>query len=154
MSTKAATHPAVDYEADFYAWTQDQAEKLRARRQNEIDWDNVAEEIDSVGRSQRKEIRHRLVVLLHHLLKWEYQPERRSNSWRASIGEARAEIRSEIDDSPSLRGYPDEVLARQYWLAGLKAAEETNLSEATFPEECPYSVEQILDPNYFPGTPS
>ena len=72
------------YERDFYAWTQDQAEKLRGRAHNDIDWENVAEEIESVGRSQKKEIRSRLAVLMQHLLKWHFQPERRSHSWQST----------------------------------------------------------------------
>lgn len=150
MSTKAVAL-SDHYETDFYAWTQDQAEKLRARRHNEIDWENVAEEIDSLGRSQKKEIRNRLTVLLHHLLKWHFQPEKRTNSWRASIIEARDEITIEIDDSPSLRSYPGTVLDRQYTLGRLKAMDETGLAESVFPELSPYSIEQVLDPTFMPG---
>ena len=73
------------YERDFYAWTQDQAVKLRARAHNDIDWENVAEEIESVGRSDKKEIRRRLGVLVQHLLKWQFQPEMRSHSWQSTI---------------------------------------------------------------------
>jgi hypothetical protein len=153
MSTKTAPSPAANYDADFYAWTQDQAEKLRARRQNEIDWENVAEEIESVGRSQKKEIRSRLLVLLLHLLKWEFQPDRRKGGWQASIIEARDELSSEIEDSPSLRSYPAQALDRQYDVARLKAIAETGLPDSIFPKDCPYTVEQVLDFGFMPGQP-
>lgn len=153
MSAKAATHPAVDYERDFYAWTQDQAQKLRDRRHNEIDWENVAEEIESLGRSQRREIRSRLLVLLLHLLKWEFQPDQRKGGWQASIIEAREELASELDDSPSLRDYPNQAMARQYEIARIKAAAETGLPLASFPAASPYTLEQVLDLRFMPGTP-
>lgn len=153
MSAKAATHPAVDYERDFYAWTQDQAQKLRDRRHDEIDWENVAEEIESLGRSQRREIRSRLLVLLLHLLKWEFQPDQRKGGWQASIIEAREELASELDDSPNLRDYPNQAMARQYEIARIKAAAETGLPLASFPTTSPYTLEQVLDLRFMPGTP-
>jgi hypothetical protein len=90
------------YERDFFAWTLDQAEKLRARARNEVDWENGAEEIESVGRSQRSEIESRLALLILHLLKWQFQPGRRSERWRISISEQRIWIPNIIKASPSL----------------------------------------------------
>jgi predicted YcjX-like family ATPase len=139
------------YEHDFYAWTQDQAEKLRARAHNDIDWENVAEEIDSVGRSQKKEIRSRLAVVLHHLLKWEYQPELRSHSWQSTISEQRLLLQGTLQDSPSLNAFPVEALEWSYALAVRRAARETRFPATTFPARCPYSVDDILDDNFLPG---
>jgi hypothetical protein len=148
---KTPTRRAASYEADFYAWTLDQAEKLRARRHNELDWENLAEEVESVGRSQKTEIRNRLVVLLHHLLKWEYQPDRRCHSWQSTIGEQRTHIEGVIEDSPSLRDFPAEVLDAVYPAARRKAALETKLALGVFPERSPYSAGQALDPEFMPG---
>lgn len=141
------------YETDFYAWTQVQAEKLLARSHNELDWKNLAEEIDSVGRSQKREIRHRLGVLLHHLLKWEYQPAGRCELWRATIREQRKAIRAVLADSPSLRRFPSEVLSSSYEDGRLDAIEETGLQAAIFPTACPWPIEQIEDTTFLPGQP-
>jgi len=147
---KIRARPAVAYDADFHAWSKDQAARLRALRPKSIDWENVAEEIEGLGGSQRREIRSRLIVLLTHLLKWAYQPDQRSNSWRASIAGAREEIRTEVAESPSLRRYPGEVLPRQYPLARLDASGQTGLPLEVFPETCPYTMDEIIDPVFWP----
>lgn len=139
------------YERDFYAWTQEQAEKVRGRAHNDIDWENVAEEIDSVGRSQKKEIRSRLAVLLQHLLKWEHQPELRSHSWQSTISEQRTSLQGTLTDSPSLESFPAEALGWSYALAVRRAVRETRLPAASFPDDCPYSVQQVLDDAFLPG---
>ena len=151
---KTRARPTATYDSDFHAWAKDQAARLRDLRPNSIDWENVAEEIESLGKSQRREIRSRLIVLLAHLLKWACQPAGRSNSWRASIVEARSEIAGELDDSPSLRHYPGEVLARQYDVARLSAAGDTGLDADAFPDTCPYTIEQVLDPAFWPEAPT
>ncbi|KQQ88724.1 DUF29 domain-containing protein [Aureimonas sp. Leaf324] len=138
------------YERDFYAWTQDQAAKLRARAHNSIDWDNAAEELESLGDSQRNEIESRMNVLLVHLLKWRYQPDRRSGSWKGSIVEQRNRLQRRIAKSPSLKAYPAEVLGDEYALARTLAAAETELPEDVFPHECPFTLEDILDPAFYP----
>lgn len=141
------------YEDDFYAWTQAQAQTLRRRAHNAIDWDNLAEEIESVGRSDKREIRSRLTVLLHHLLKWEFQPERRCHSWQSSIGEQRTFVAGIVEDSPSLRAFPREVLASSYERARRGAAEETGLSPSVFPLDCPWPIDRILAYDFMPGRP-
>lgn len=148
------TIPDADlYEADFYAWTQAQAEKLRARSMNAIDWDNLAEEIESVGRSEKNEIRNRLIVLLQHLLKWEFQAERRGNSWLTTIGEQRTHINGVIETSPSLWRYPEEVFAAAYGIARRRTWAETGLSLKIFPETYPYPIESVLSDDFMPGAP-
>lgn len=141
------------YERDFYAWSNDQAAKLRARSHNDIDWDNLAEEIESVGRSQKKEIRHRMKVLIQHLLKWEYQPRNRCESWLSTLSEQRTHIEGTIDDSPSLRHFPDEAALWAYKHAARAASIETGLSLDVFPDSCPYTVSDMLSDDFFPGVP-
>ncbi|GGE20617.1 hypothetical protein GCM10011390_44890 [Aureimonas endophytica] len=138
------------YDTDFHAWTLDQAAKLRARAHNGIDWDHAAEEIESLGRSQRNEIRSRILVVLIHLLKWRYQPDQRSSGWKGTLLEQRSRIADEIEDSPSLRDFPATVLEREYRPARLKAAGETGLPESAFPSACPFTIEQVLDPDFYP----
>ena len=142
------------YERDFYAWTQEQAAKLRARAHDDIDWENAAEEIETLGRSDKREVRNRLIIILAHLLKWQFQPGKRSSGWRGSLAESRDQIRELIDESASLRPYPASVRDGAYRIARLKAAGESELPEPHFPETCPYSVEQILDLDFLPEADS
>jgi hypothetical protein len=141
------------YAHDVAAWAERQADLIRrlARGEqinDEPDWPNIAEEIEDVAASQRREIRHRLGVLCEHLLKWTYQPDRRSGSWRGSIVEARERIADVIEESPSLGGYPVERLARSYAAGLAKAAAETGLSN--LPTACPWTAEQVLDGSFWP----
>ncbi|MDQ4060919.1 MAG: DUF29 domain-containing protein [Pseudomonadota bacterium] len=150
---------ASSYDGDFYAWTQEQARHLRelaatlrSRRDplgRRIDFENIAEEVESLGKSDRRALEGRLNVLLVYLLKWAYQPEQRSTSWRRSIVEQRRRILRILADSPSLSSYPEEVVPEEYCLARL-AADETGLAEDAFPAVCPFTVEQILDPDWLP----
>jgi hypothetical protein len=149
---KLATKPhRVAYTTDYYAWVQDQVALLRARKLVDLDAENLAEELSSLGNAAKREIESRLLVLLQHLLKWQFQPEQRSNSWRATIIEQRTRIDREIVDSPSLRDYPAEVLADEYRIARLRAAGETGLHAERFPESCPYTASQALDRDFWPG---
>ncbi|WP_169833478.1 DUF29 domain-containing protein [Methylobrevis pamukkalensis] len=145
----------VGHGADFHAWSIDQAQRLRARAATGLDWDNLAEEIESVGRADRNEIYSRLIKLLSHLLKWQFQPERRSNSWRATLLEQRLRIARTIEASPSLRGLPAAFLDETYRIARLEAAGETDLPADRFPDICPYSVSDVLAEYFLPeGDPS
>lgn len=142
---------AVAYEEDFYAWTKEQARLLRAGELAAIDALNLAEEIESVGRSDRREIRSRLVVLLTHLLKWRFQMDARSSGWLGSIREQRDQIELILEDSPSLRPVIAETLGRVYKRARTIASEETQLPEATtFPAECPFTPDQVLAEDFLP----
>ena len=141
---------SVAYDEDFFAWTQEQARLLRDGDLADIDVENLAEEIESMGKSDRREIRNRLVVLLAHLLKWEFQPSGRSNSWSGTIREQRRRIALVIEDSPSLRAVVAGTLYDAYGKARLDAAEETELALSTFPNECPYPPEQILSEDFLP----
>lgn len=142
-----------DYDTDFYAWTQQQAQALRAQEAKTLDWDHLAEEIESLGNEQRHAVRSHLRVLLWHLLKWTYQPDHQGSSWRTSILNARAEIADRLDDDPSLRPCVPTLLAAAYPRARRLAAAETGLPLATFPEVCPWPVEQVLDEGFWPEPP-
>lgn len=151
---KAAVRPPPGqdlHETDLYLWTQAQAALLRAGRWQDVDLNHLAEEIESLGGSQKSEIRNRLAILIQHLLKWEFQPQKRKYGWRASIVEQRLQIDGLLDVSPSLKAWPEVVLAKSYRLACVRAAEETGLSARGFPETCPYSLQQIMDDGFYPG---
>jgi hypothetical protein len=145
--------PGSPYEQDFHRWLEDQAAKLRGRSHNELDWENLAEEIESVGRSQKREVRSRLERLIQHLLKWQVKPGRRSESWRITISEQRTFIEGLLKDSPSLRKFPAEILADAYGAGRQEAIDETGMLASAFPTECPYSLEQVLDRRFLPGKP-
>jgi hypothetical protein len=140
----------TSYDEDYAAWCAEQGALLREGRLADLDRQNLAEEIESLGRSDRREIESRLKKLLSHLLKYKYQSEERSNSWRATIHEQRTRIARIIRESPSLSRYPAEALLSEYEFARWSAIQEAGLPEATFPVECPFSIEQILDPAFLP----
>lgn len=139
------------YEEDFALWSAEQAALIRAGKFDRVDLENIAEEIESLGRSSKHEIRSRLEVLMMHLLKWERQPEYRSRSWRSTIRDQRSKILRLLDESPSLKPFPRQVYAEEYPRARELASEETTIYLHLFPETCPYSIEQILDPEFLPG---
>jgi hypothetical protein len=143
------------YEADLALWAKEQADALRRHASdehasNEIDWKNVAEEIEAVGRSERREIKSRLEVLLIHLLKWRYQPDHQSKSWLASIDEARSRITDILEDSPSLKAYPGEALADAYRSA--RNDRTINyLDNSDVPQTCPWAIEEVLAAKFLPA---
>ncbi|NEX23582.1 DUF29 domain-containing protein [Thiorhodococcus mannitoliphagus] len=139
------------YELDFYAWSNEQVSLLRAGKLREADIANIIEEIESMGRSERRELVNRLVVLLLHLLKWRFQPALRGNSWRLSIKEQRIRLASHLADNPSLQSKLDEAILEAYRLAAIEAERETGLSESSFPSDCPFSFEQLMDHSFWPS---
>ena len=139
------------YEDDIAAWAARQADLLRRRASNKLDWDNIAEEIADVGRSEEREVESRLAIACEHLLKWEFQPRLRSNSWRSSVVQARTRIARVIRRNPSLKPYPATVLADAYQDGRDVAEAETGLLH--LPETCPWTVEQVLDRTFWPGLP-
>ena len=138
------------YDQDFYAWSREQAELLRAGRLAQADLEHIAEEIESMGKTEKRELVSRLTILLLHLLKWRYQPEGRGNSQRLSIANSRDEIADLLDDNPSLKSLLDEVMASAYRYARRKAAIETNFGEERFPAQCPWSFAQATDAAFWP----
>jgi hypothetical protein len=138
------------HDSDFYAWSLEQAALLRAGRVGEADLAAIAEEIESMGKTEKRELVSRLTVLLLHLLKWQLQPAGRGNSWRLSIANARDEIADLLADNPSLKSVLDEVIASAYRYARRKAAIETDMAEEAFPAQCPWSFAQVMDAGFWP----
>jgi hypothetical protein len=133
------------YDQDFYAWTQHQVKLLRSGELTGLDVENLIEEIESLGRQERQELRNRLGVLLGHLLKWRYQPEARSKSWRATIREQRQEIRRHLKENPSLKPYLKEAIEIGYEKGLSLVDRETPLDPAQLPETCPFSEAEIFE---------
>lgn len=141
----------ADYETDFYLWTQQQAALLRQGEFNRValDFANIAEEIESMGRRERHSIRSYLSNVIMHLLKWRYQPERRGTSWRSSINNGRYQLEELLDESPSLKPQLASLAQKAYLNARRIAADETGLPPTTFPETCPFTLDQITG-DYWP----
>ena len=140
----------VAYEEDYVAWTLEQARLLRSGAFSEIDAENIAEELDDMGRSVRRELRNRFSVLIMHLLKWRYQVGFRSRSWASTIEEQRQQVKELLDESPSLRPVVTNELTRAYVAARKKAAAETGFPENTFPAKCPFTADQVLAEDFLP----
>jgi hypothetical protein len=132
------------YETDFVEWSDRTAQLLRAGRFDELEIENVAEEIASLGRAERKAVRSQLQRLMMHKIKQQVQPDRDSASWRASIASARAQILDEIEDAPSLKGHLRENIERVYALALSQALRETGKPGRTIPAQCPWDLDTLL----------
>ncbi|NCC27308.1 MAG: DUF29 domain-containing protein [Gammaproteobacteria bacterium] len=141
------------YKTDFHAWTLKAAELIRQHRFDEVNTDDLAEELDSMGKKERNEIANRLVVLLAHLLKWQFQPAYRSTSWRSSLIEQRKQIQRQIQSSPSVKPYVPEAIDDAYPDAVDIAVRETLLGPERFPRSCPYAIDEILDFDFYPNEP-
>ncbi len=138
------------YERDFYAWTVEQAAALRSGQLRRVDVEHVAEEVEDMGKSQRRGVKSALTVVLIHLLKYRFQPERRTNGWRATLREHRRRVRDDLADSPSLRPYTERIFAECYRDAREAAADESGLPVSTFPPVCPFTPEQAFDSGFLP----
>ncbi|BAW79955.1 hypothetical conserved protein [Candidatus Nitrosoglobus terrae] len=141
------------YNTDYYAWTYETAAKLRQEKFNEVDMNQIAEELEEMGRSELGELENRLIIILAHLLKWQYQPDRRGNSWRLTIKEQRFRVKRVLRKNPSLKPKLSEAVLEAYIPALMQAARETNLTEETFPaafEQTNWMIEQVLDEIFYP----
>ncbi len=138
------------HEHDFYTWAKENATLLRAKRFEELDIDNIAEELEDMGSSRERELESRLGILLAHLLKWYYQPERRSVSWTATIMEQRRRIERLLRKNPGLKAYLEEAFWEAYGDARLIAMRETGLQQDIFPESPSFTLTQVLDVCYWP----
>lgn len=138
------------YERDFYAWANEQAALLRAGNFSTADIENIAEEIESMGRSEKRELESRLTVLATHLLKWQFQPARRGKSWHVTIEQQRRHLRKHLDENPSLKSILSETVFLAYEDARLEAEKETDLDRDIFPIDCPYSVDELMDRTFLP----
>ena len=136
------------YDTDFYAWTLEQSNLLKSGKWQELDIENLVEEIESLGKQQRQELRNRLGILIGHLLKWQYQPDNRSKSWKANIIEQRDKSSESLKENPSLKPYLPEVIASAFVSSLALVVRETPLNYEDLPAECPFTIEQILDPTF------
>lgn len=138
------------YEEDFYGWVTHTAQLLRDKKMDELDFENVIEEIEALGRSEKHQLVNRLALIISHLLKWQYQPDIRGHSWVYTLAEQRQEAKFCLEDNPSLKSKLDEILSRAYEVGVSKAAKDTSLGKSDFPLECPYTFDQIMDEKFYP----
>ncbi|MGA2135589.1 MAG: DUF29 domain-containing protein [Bryobacteraceae bacterium] len=139
------------YDTDFYEWTAQSAELLRQHRLQDLDLEHLAEEIEALGKRDRWEVHNRLRVLIMHLLRWQIQPERRENStWRATIDTQRDDLEPIFEQSPSLRRYAAEDLSKICRKAARQAVREAGNPPSELPDECPFTMDQILDEDFLP----
>jgi uncharacterized membrane protein YgaE (UPF0421/DUF939 family) len=138
------------YEQDYHLWLEKMADLLRTGKLDELDLENLAEEIEDMGRSERRTVESNLEIVLMHLLKYRYQPEKRSSSWRYTLLEHRRRLERAFEESPSLKGYFEQRFAKSYQAARKLAAVETDKPISQFPNDCPFTPEQVLDLDYLP----
>lgn len=139
------------YDTDFYAWTQEQAKLIKAKAFDKLDLTNLIEEVECMGKHEKRELRSRLIQLLMHLLKWKYQHEEQSKSWARTIREQRYQIKMVLKDNPSLKPTLQEYIADAYSYSRTDAHEETGVFLKNFPETCEWTIEQILNDEFFPN---
>lgn len=139
-----------EYDKDFYGWAMGTAELIRERRFHDLDFENLIEEIESMGRSERHQLTNRLSLLIAHLLKWQLQPDFRGRSWHGTIKEQRLRIQEVLEDSPSLKSRREESMNRAYGLACSLVEKETPIDLKLLPKVCPYTFEQCIDDEFYP----
>jgi hypothetical protein len=139
----------IDYETDFSAWALHNAQLLREGKFAELDVEHLIEELEDMG-NNRQELANRFIILIAHLLKWEYQPDNRSSSWKGSINEQRVRITRLIRSKPGLKPGLLNAIVDAYGDAVELASDDTSLAKSTFPTTCPYSPEQLLEKCFFP----
>lgn len=138
------------YETDFNSWIQENIALLKQSRFNEIDAGHLIAELEDMAKKDRRELMSRFIILIAHLLKWQYQATHRSHSWRSSIDENRVQIEVLLDDVPSLKADFSEVIKDAYQKAIKLAAKETGLKQSSFPTICSYTEKQLLDEDFYP----
>jgi hypothetical protein len=149
MISKLEVTPCL-YTTDYLQWIETTVEKLREQDYANVDWHNLIEEIEDMGRSERKSLKSNLIVIVLHLLKWQYQPNLRGGSWAGSIVEHRRRVGDAIAESPSLKPYLEQAYLKWYNDALRQAIAETQLPKETFPIACPYALTDILDFDFLP----
>ncbi len=141
---------ALEYERDFHSWIEKHIDLLKAGKFEEIDAEHLIEELEDMGKSNIRELESRFVILIAHLLKWQFQPDKQGSSWRGSISEQRIQILRLLKKTPSLKRELNNAINDSYSDALFLASDETGFSETTFPQNCPYSIEQLLDKTFYP----
>ncbi len=145
-----STNLSNEYARDFYSWIVHNTNLIRQGRLSEIDAEHIAEELESMGKSEKRELINRLAVLISHLLKWKFQPGLRGNSWKYTIKEQRIRICDLLEDSPSLNHEVEAKLNHAYEQAILITVRDTGIEENNFPKQCPFTFAQCLDSQFFP----
>ncbi|WP_334784330.1 DUF29 domain-containing protein [Nostoc sp.] len=143
-------HSQTLYETDYLQWIETTVEKLQSQDYANVDWENLIEEIADMGRSERRSLKSNLIVILMYLLKWQFQPDKRSGSWEGSIIEHRRRVKEALNDSPSLKSYLESVFAECYAQAVKQAKAETGLSVESFPVMCPYQLPEVINDEFLP----
>ncbi len=138
------------YEKDFYAWIYHNVDLLKQNKLAEVELDILIDELESMAKRDRRELLSHFIILIAHLLKWQFQPAHRSSSWRGSIREQRIQIAKQLQESPSLKNYITEIIENAYPDALDLASNETGLAMVTFPNECPYVINDLLDKEFYP----
>lgn len=138
------------YNTDYVGWIEQTTEFLRQGQLNEVDLNHLIEEVEDLGKRQKQALKSNLRVLLMHLLKWHYQPEDQSTSWRSTLREHRNCILDILEGSPRLNNFLADSLEQCYRQARLQAADETGLEVEVFPEQLPYTCAQVLNPDFLP----
>lgn len=150
MKTTLTTLTSSLHDQDFNLWVESTIELLQQKRFEQLDIENLISEIESMGKNDRKSVKSNLRILLMHLLKWQYQPDKRTNSWRTTIKEHRNRLEDDFADSPSLKNYFLEVFDECYQKARDLASSETGLSISVFPVECPFPSDLVLESDFLP----
>ncbi|BBD67027.1 hypothetical protein NIES4072_56950 [Nostoc commune NIES-4072] len=143
-------HSQTLYDTDYLQWIETTVEKLQSHDYANVDWEKLIEEIADVGRSERRSLKSNLIVILVHLLKCQFQPEKRSGSWEGSIIEHRRRVKEALDDSPSLKSYLENIFIECYAQAVKQAKAETGLSVESFPVVCPYQLLEVTNDEFLP----
>jgi hypothetical protein len=138
------------YEEDFNIWLEITANLLKEKQFDELDLENLIEEIESMARNNRRELKSRLIVLIMHLLKWKYQPQKQSKSWLSTINLQRGELELLLEENPSLKPSIEMIIDNCYDKARKRASKETQLNLTTFPVDNPFTLEEILDEDFYP----
>ncbi len=147
------TQPTL-YNTDFVKWIDQTVSQLQSADYENVDWAHLIEEIEDMSKRERRSLESNLIILLLHLLKWQYQTDRRSGSWKGSIREHRRRINSILKDSPSLKPYIQEIWVNSYAEARAQAIDETGLLQITFPTHNPYTIDDVLNSDFLPGASS
>jgi hypothetical protein len=148
----SSLHPTDLHATDYVQWIESTVAKLQRQDYANVDWQKLIEEIEDMGRSERKSLKSNFIVVVLHLLKWQYQPEMRGGSWAGSIVEHRRRLRDAIADSPSLKPHLQEAYQDWYGDVVRQAIAETQLDPETFSATCPYTLSEILDFDFLPKT--
>jgi len=143
-------HQSDSYNKDFYAWAIHNAKLIRKGKFSELDINNIAEELESMGNRDKRQLINRLSVLISHLLKWQFQSEKQSKSWKLTIKEQRLKVHELLSESPSLKHELNEKMLLTYKYALILTTKQTKINEKILPKKCPYSLEQCLNNKFFP----